>query len=76
MKRKVSNTYYDPTDRPGGPLVSYYAKKGGKLPMANFTDYSGSQMYGKGGFFEFNQKPIIDNTRVKSVIVQIGRAHV
>ena len=54
---------------PGGPLVSYYAKKGGKLPMANFTDYSGSQMYGKGGFFEFNQKPIIDNTRVKSVIV-------
>jgi hypothetical protein len=43
-----------PSDRPGGPLISYYAKKGGKIPQANFTNYSGTQMYGTGGNFDYN----------------------
>lgn len=42
------------SDRPGGPLISYYAKKGGKIPQANFTNYSGTQMYGTGGNFDYN----------------------
>lgn len=60
---------YDPTDRPGGPLISYYAKKGGKLPQANFTDYTGSQMYGKGGEMikrkdgSYSQRGLWDNIR-------------